>query len=179
MPEESAWSKVGDRIYGGAFAVAEGAFVGAQGASNAVSSAANTAMDATGNAIDHVTHAATEVGGTVSDATQSAAGMAARPFENSSAAQKAARPFYRAAKTLKRRYGIVISPDVVGQGGDFGNLAPGQDPVILRVEVANSSDVKAMRWFAWIVALFAVGATVSVYSMFERQNSRRNDFITV
>ncbi|KAL4541920.1 hypothetical protein Ndes2526B_g06415 [Nannochloris sp. 'desiccata'] len=119
-------------------------------------------MDVTGNTIEHVAAAASEVGGTVAGATHSAAGVAARPFKNSPAAKKAARPILRAASTFKRRYGNVISPAVVGQGGDFGKLAPGQDPVILRIEVANSSDVKTMRRFSWIVAFFAIGATAGL-----------------
>jgi hypothetical protein len=162
MSKGGNWSKVGNVIVDGAFAVVDTAVVGAQGARNAVSSAVGTAMDATGNAIDHAAAAATGVGGTVADATNSAAGVAARPFENSPAAKKAAKPIVRAAKTIKRRYGNVVSPAVVGQGGDFGSLAAGQDPVILRIEVADSSDVKTMRRFSYIVAIFAILATVSI-----------------
>jgi hypothetical protein len=161
MTKEGTWSKVGVGILDGAFNVAETTIAGVQGARNVATGAARTVLDATGEAIDHVATAAGEVGGKVGDATHAAAGAAARPFQNSPAAQTAARPFLRAASTFKRRYGNAMSPAVVGQGGDFGNLAPGQDPVILRIEVANSSDVKTMRRLSWIIALFALGATVS------------------
>jgi hypothetical protein len=164
MSKEGIWGRVGDRILDGAYNVAETAVTGVQGARNAATHAARNVMDATNTAIDSVATAATDVGGTVADATHSAAGAAARPFKNSPAAQKAAKPFLRAASTFKRRYEDVISPAVVGQGGDFGKLAPGQDPVILRIEVANSSDVKTMRGLSWIVSLFALGATVSALS---------------
>ena len=166
MPEEKTWNKVGDRILDGAFNVAETTVAGLQGARNMATGAARGVLDATNEAIDSVAAAATGVGGTVADATHSAAGAAARPFKNSPAAQQAARPFVRAASTFKRRYENAISPAVVGQGGDFGKLAPGQEPVILRIEVANSSDVKTMRRFSWIVALFAIGATVSTINLY-------------
>lgn len=160
MSEPRKWSKFCDRILDSGFNVAETAATGVQGARNIATNAARGVADATGNVIDSVAVAANDVGGTVAGATQSAAGAAARPFKNSPAAQKAAKPFMRAAGTFKRRYDNAISPAVVGQGGDFGTLAPGQEPVILRIEVANSSDVKTMRYLAWLVALFALAATV-------------------
>lgn len=126
-----------------------------RGAAHATYNAADAVFDVTGTAMNAVTGTAGGAAGAVAGAAQKAAGAAARPFNIDGDGK-----ILLAAKTVLHRYQNFVSPVVVGQGGDFGSLDPDKPAVILRIEVASSTEVKVMRWVSWILTTFAVLSTV-------------------
>ena len=146
----------------GAYHLVEEAVAVGQAAGHAVHDVANTVYSAAGATVTTVVDTAHAAATGAAYAAGTAAAAAAQPVLRTETGKNAARPLIRAARTMVNRYRNVVSPVVLGQGGDFAQaLAPGQEAAVLRIEIASSAEVKAMRWAAWIISAFSLAATVS------------------
>ena len=119
-------------------------------------SAAEAGYSAAANAVDGIASAAARMEQRAQDAFQSTADYA-RPAVEAFTASVAKVP------QIGLFSNDLFSPEVVSEkGGDFGgSLDTTAEPVILRIEIASSGEVKAMRLLTWIITLFAVLITVS------------------
>lgn len=152
----------GGGFFDGALHLVEEAVAVGQAAGHVAYDAASTAYTAAGATVTTVVDTAAAAASTVAAGVGSAASAATAPMLNSETTKRAARPLVRAANTMVNRYKKAVSPVVLGQGNDFAQaLAPGQEAVVLRIEIASSAEVKAMRWLAWIISAFSFAATVS------------------
>ena len=148
---------------GGAVVGAAGAAGGAAyGAASAVAGAAGTAGGAVFDA------AATVVGkteGVVGDIADVAGAAVSDVKDAGSRAVRALaldkRVYKRSKSTIGRKFVNLTDPVVVSQGADFGDMDPSETPVVLRMEICSSGEVKSMQWMAFILTTFAVLATVS------------------
>lgn len=141
--------------------VAGTAYHAASTAIGIAESAAGTVLAAAGNVENTVFSTVQTTGETLVDS----AGNVAHDMKNVGvkAGQQGQRHLARATNTLRRRAGVVassISPIVNGQGADFGDLDPTKEPVILRIEIAQSSEAKLMTAVSWLMSLFAIAALV-------------------
>lgn len=55
-----------------------------------------------------------------------------------------------------------MTPEVLGQGADAGDIDSGADPVILRVEISSSKEGKLLRFVTWFLTFLAFIATLSL-----------------
>ena len=143
-------------IAGAAYNIAEIAGRQVVGVANATYNAADVVFEGAGATMNAVSGTAEAAAASIGGAAQKAAGAATRPLKLDENGR-----ILLAAKTVLHRYQNIVSPVVVGQGGDFGNLSPDQEAVILRIEVASSREVKIMRWISWFLLSLAMAATVS------------------
>lgn len=76
--------------------------------------------------------------------------------------QNAAHPFARIMLGIQNYCSNIISPTVVWKGDDDGKkLGPSENEVMLRVEIAKSTEVKIMTLFSFIFTFLALLGTVS------------------
>ena len=143
-------------IAGAAYNIADIAGRQVVGVAHATYNAADAVFDGAGATLNAVSGTTGAAAANVGDAAQKAAGAATRPLKLDENGR-----ILLAAKTVLHRYQNIVSPVVVGQGGDFGNLSPDQEAVILRIEVASSREVKVMRWISWFLLSLAILSTVS------------------
>ena len=119
---------------------------------NRAQNAADGIFNMTGNAMDAAGTGVQGVASHVIDATTTATA----PIFHNRVTGPATRPFIRACETFKKRYKHAVSPVVIGQGGDFGKmLDPSKEAVVLRIEIATTPEVKAMRYTSIIVTILA------------------------
>jgi hypothetical protein len=110
---------------------------------HAAESALETATDAADIAKDSVGNVAKRVVGVVHHAADTIDERVLRPSATLRVLRKA------------------FLPEVQGQGGDFGpGDVGGSEPVVLRLEIATSAEVKSITWISWLLTLLAMGVTV-------------------
>lgn len=133
------------------------AAVGAAG--QAASAAVNTTGKISGSAAAAVASTAENIAAAGYGATANVAGTGVR------AVHAVDRRVLKTANTIGRRYGNAVSPIVQDQGADFGDDGNPEDTyVMLRMEVATSVEAKRAQAFSVIVTLFAVMATVRIFT---------------
>ncbi len=62
--------------------------------------------------------------------------------------------------TLPRQFTKAFNPEVTGHGADFGDLDPSKEQVVLRIEIAESVEVKFMGLVSLVLATLSLGITI-------------------
>ena len=135
------------------------------GAASAVVGAAGAAGTAGGAVFDAAATVVGKTEGVVGDIADVAGAAVSDVKDAGSRAVRALaldkRVYKRSKSTIGRKFVNLTDPVVVSQGADFGDMDPSETPVVLRMEICSSGEVKSMQWMAFILTTFAVLATVS------------------